>query len=685
MTVRLHRRHIAHVCTIPILALGVCISGCRERAPGSSDAGPMPVAGVVAAMASQVVSRAPEGRPIRLAVITLDPTQTDYAERNDFGAYLTEEVISELKKNPSRIRLFERSRLEVITRENALTLSGLINAETAAKIGELAPIDFILTGTYTRLAETVSVNTRMLDVVSGEIMFASSFEVALTADLRALFVAPTIADSPPGSSPGKPVDPCAKINVAITPLMADLSSPDKVSALVAEAVTVPFDTGCGRIHYKILGQFSRSRIADDTYTGFLVKTLDGIVQPTDDSRAREILRYFNKLGPLPEDLWPAVLETVCKVGNNYLNVYVGYAFQTRDLTDDQLAVQLTRLDEFVSRARKGAVGLPVPLKSSTVYSELVGGLGPFLDRTDKRLIYHVYDKHRDLAEDLPPSRHRKYLKSVYTRDTDDARRTQVLLWLCEYYNAEEPSERLGQDLYGFLRDRAREMEDSKASEEERTVARKHFDLFVKHCGPLLASSMAMTTSKNTRKDRALFCMQHGIDAPGLVPSVDSLIGLLSSDNMYDMRDGAEMLKAMGTNAEPAEALVQKLLRRAERLRGTGTTNLLWSLVGILGNIQTTDTASHRLLLHFLDSRQHAVPDSVQVALASIGAPVLPALKQALPGMETYMQIRVVEVFGLMGSRARTELPWLKGLLTQTTNAYLKDALEDAIDDIQRAG
>ncbi len=682
MTARPLRSVWQRVCVAAVVA-ALAGGGCRYRTDTAATRHSTGPRELMRELGARVAAVSTEGRPIRVAVAALVPTQADLAERNDFGTYFAERMTTELEQSAGRIRLFERSRLEVIMRENALTLSGMLNTETAARIGELAPVDYILTGSYTRLANAVSVNARLLDVVSGEIVFTSSAELPLTSDLAGL-LEPISPVEELAKQMDEALDPCASIDARIGELLVDLSSSDKVRRLVNEAIATPFDTGCGAVHFRILGRFSRHGISDDKYVEFLLATLAGIEEPMADRRAQMILRYLHGLGPLSDRDWETGLSVVRTIGNDYLNVYLGYLFHTRQVDEAHVKAQYPRVDRVLALARAGKIGLPVPLEYGTVFLELIGALGPYIEPTDKRLIVYAYE--RDGGEVLAhaPRRHLKILRSVFRDETDPELRTKVFGWICDIYNRQEPSPRLASTLFDQARELHGEAADPNRPRAEREMYARLFAMYTKRCDDQLSRTLGMLTSESRRKQAAAFCFAHGIEVPELALSVDSLVSVLDSSGLRAQRDAAELLVVMGDAAGPAESTVLKLLRRRDRLRGSGVTNLLWSLVAILGNIRTSNPEAHGILVQCLESRNHAVPDSVQAALARIGDPVLPLLKRELPNTAPTLQIRIVEVFGMMGAAARSELPYLRKLMSRTTDAYVRDALKEAIGRIERA-
>ena len=129
-------------------------------------------------------------RKMRLAIIPLTQAGSVTTSQQTFGAYFAETLISRLAEKSDKFRLFERSRLDALMQEAALGQSGLMDAEAAIRLGELAPIDAVFSGTYTLLSKEIVINSRMIDVVSGEILLSFSSKVLLTSQLEGLFFRP---------------------------------------------------------------------------------------------------------------------------------------------------------------------------------------------------------------------------------------------------------------------------------------------------------------------------------------------------------------------------------------------------------------------------------------------------------------------------------------------------------------
>ena len=71
------------------------------------------------------------------------------------------------------ITVLERSRFDTIAREQKMSLSGLVDTETAVKIGKLSSCNYIITGSV-YIQEEANITVRVVDVSTGQIHFSMS-------------------------------------------------------------------------------------------------------------------------------------------------------------------------------------------------------------------------------------------------------------------------------------------------------------------------------------------------------------------------------------------------------------------------------------------------------------------------------------------------------------------------------
>jgi TolB-like protein len=115
-------------------------------------------------------------KPIRLAVMDFTPAATapDYAP---LGAGLQSMLTTDLGQ-VSAIVLVERARLRDIEAELKLGGSGLVDKETAAKIGGLAGASHLLVGSFTVAGGKMRLDARLFSVASGEVIVGDKSEGA---------------------------------------------------------------------------------------------------------------------------------------------------------------------------------------------------------------------------------------------------------------------------------------------------------------------------------------------------------------------------------------------------------------------------------------------------------------------------------------------------------------------------
>ncbi len=628
-----------------------------------------------AAVAARVAEHAGSGRPVRLAVVAFAPTQERFAERNAFGMFFAEKTTSALAQASGTVRLFERTLLEKIAQENALQLSGAIDTREAARIGELAPIDWILTGTYTVFDEYIAIDGRLLQVVSGEILAAIATKVELTAALAGLF--PQLRQEseqiPPETTSDE--EPCADIRRAVNSLARDVSTAERARRLTATAMQAPFDTACASIHVKVMQLLRRGKYFPEQYVRFLLDTLRTLNAPGRDSRAKEALQYLHAAGPYDDATFDVILEVIRK---SLDHSHLRYLYHTDSLDTEQLATQIRRVDAYLALARQGELGLPVPASYANAFFMLVSVFATYPNPAEAALLLHCYRQGVDSLKGERVKRHNGILESIYARTADSVQSRSILDCICANFNRASPTSELGWTMLSLAKDIV-----AKAADEKRgALYQGHLQAFEDACGKQFSqAAKAMALRGSGRESAVLFCLGAGLDIEGVVPSVDSLVADLSSDDSDVRSKAALFLTAMGARAAPAESKAIDLLFKAEYKGATPT--MLKQLAAILGHVRSRDPKGHRLLMNLLSHTGYSVPDSAAAALTAIGPPAVPVLKEAFPDARTSVKIRIVNILADMGLRARGQIPFLRAQLAAADSAYLRDALEDALLSLER--
>jgi len=118
---------------------------------------------------------------IRLAVVDFATTDQKLEPVN--LNQIVAEWLTLFLVNAGAVEVVERQELQKILQEQSLGQTGVINAESAANLGEVLGIKILVTGTVMRLGNTLEVTARLIDTSNGAIVGAFS---AMAADVNAL-------------------------------------------------------------------------------------------------------------------------------------------------------------------------------------------------------------------------------------------------------------------------------------------------------------------------------------------------------------------------------------------------------------------------------------------------------------------------------------------------------------------
>lgn len=662
-----------------------------SAAPQAAPVAKAPQARTLAALQELVGRKAAEvagGRKIRLAVIPLKGTESARYGDKGFGTFLTERVSSAMVGADSPVRLFERTRLDAVLKEQTLSASGVFDESEARKIGELAPIDYILTGTFTRLEQSVAVNLRFIDVVSGEVRGNLSENLELTTDLMALFedlqARATPQPSAATASRTEPA-PCEGQWAPVKKLMEDIGTPAKQNALVDAAMAIPFELPCGKIHFEVIDLLARYKQYPSRYDAFLLKTLKAIENPDTDDRDGAIIQYLLTRGQLDDEAWSATLR-VASLSKQF-RLYPSWLLADRLGTDASKRKVQQRIGLLMDQLAQRKVGRPVPVETGAAFMDVLATLrrtylGYDGTSKDVKPLMEAYQTYGPKYAKEPDKRMLELLHAMYLAAGPD--RERILGWWCERVNAFPPSRDLQDEVVDFLRPL---FEGTKPGPKKDPEAPRILKRIAALSGKRIAETVPHIIGRDYRLDVIGFCLENGIKVPGVIPDVNALVADLSGEDDTARMESIRLLKHLGPGAAPAEPVALKWLRRTS---GQGTWEgrykyLQHDLLGLLGTLQTRNPEAHTLLIHYLKDIESYVADEAVLALSRIGDPAAGALKEAFPRIEeAYKQIRVIKVFHLRGRAAQAHLPWLKSVLETTKSPYVRDAAEDAIEAISKS-
>ena len=98
----------------------------------------------------------------------------------ELGRFLSEEISVALASGDRPLEVVDRTHLKVLVQENKLSATGLIDPATAKKLGQIAGVDAIVTGTLTPFGDTVRITLKVLDASTARIVATTTAEIPKT-------------------------------------------------------------------------------------------------------------------------------------------------------------------------------------------------------------------------------------------------------------------------------------------------------------------------------------------------------------------------------------------------------------------------------------------------------------------------------------------------------------------------
>jgi TolB-like protein len=150
-------------------------------------------------LSQQIARNMETGQKRRIAVLEFTDLQ---GQVTNFGRYLSEELITRLYDS-NKFKVVERQLLNKVIAEQKLSLTGVVDPDTAKRLGSVLGVDAIVSGTIADRGETLKVNARLIDTETGEVFSAAATEMVKDKEVLALLganVTETKADSPSGTT-----------------------------------------------------------------------------------------------------------------------------------------------------------------------------------------------------------------------------------------------------------------------------------------------------------------------------------------------------------------------------------------------------------------------------------------------------------------------------------------------------
>lgn len=646
-----------------------------------------------------VSAPSPSNSPVRLAVVPFAATKSSVQASAQFGEYITETIIGSLGNHADKIKLFERTRLDAILKEHEFILSDLMKPAAALKIGQLAPIDALLSGTYTKLKSYIDVSARLMDVASGEILVSYNGRIKMNKNLAALF--PSNGDarstnSSPNSTPvnvtinnnvnpssttisSKSIAEICKEKVAeFQTKLNDLSTQEKIQAVINEAMKTPFDNLCGRLHYDLMYSFTRFKIDDPGYKQFLLATLDTIAFPAADDRAYEIVRFVVTDNQVDEAEWKAGFHCISRIGNYSLSTYLSYLIAKPTAID--FNTNKLRIANYFNMATSGKMGLPRPLSYETAFFEMMEGL-----KNNQVLSQHVYKVYADrlVLDDKTKATLFSELHAMYKGEDDPMRKSEIMGWISDFVNTNDYS-KAHEQLYDFAWDFNFTYNDARNAEIKKEFPEADLRILTSRCQDKFSKYVMLTPYPSQQEDRINFCVKYNISVPGVIPTIKEADVILKGNNLDEQLRVMKLLSLMGDRPKEIENTLVSLFERRSLEDKSKLMEVQTLAIATLGDCKT---ANQKAIDYMIGVLHHYGNDTeaAKEALVKIGkSAVIPLVRRLdkTNDQDGGLQYQLITILGKIGKDASSAEKSISRILTINNNSDVRYAAEAALQAIK---
>lgn len=134
-------------------------------------------------LATQLAQKIAKSGRKSVAVVDFTDLQGNVTE---LGRFLAEELSVSLSQQANGFTVIDRTYLKTILREHKLAATGLIDPATASKLGRIAGVQGLITGTIVPLGDNVSLSVKVLDATTEAIIGATITQIPRTEAVNRL-------------------------------------------------------------------------------------------------------------------------------------------------------------------------------------------------------------------------------------------------------------------------------------------------------------------------------------------------------------------------------------------------------------------------------------------------------------------------------------------------------------------
>lgn len=137
----------------------------------------------ISELTAEVVSAVDQAEVKTIAILDFADLQGNTSQ---LGRFVADEISTDLVMAKKHFTVVDRANLKKIMQENKLTVSGLVDPDTAKKLGQIAGVDAIVTGTLTPFDKSIRVAIKVIATDTAKIIAAARGQITMTPSVERL-------------------------------------------------------------------------------------------------------------------------------------------------------------------------------------------------------------------------------------------------------------------------------------------------------------------------------------------------------------------------------------------------------------------------------------------------------------------------------------------------------------------
>ena len=171
-----------------LAAVLVCISLCSPASPYEQE---------VKQLSAKIAESTEKSGRKTIAVVDFTDLEGNVTE---LGRFLAEELSLALASDAKGFEVIDRTNLKTILQEHKLASTGIIDPQTARKLGEIAGVQALVTGTITPFGDSVRLSVKLLDTGTAKVLGGFAGEIPRTKAIDELLSKGVGAQAPSGDA-----------------------------------------------------------------------------------------------------------------------------------------------------------------------------------------------------------------------------------------------------------------------------------------------------------------------------------------------------------------------------------------------------------------------------------------------------------------------------------------------------